>query len=188
MRGIALFCSAFAISVLAGPVAAQQSTPEQQPAATEQPQQTQPPPLPPFPSMPHHAVRSTNQATPHEHYPGGSDHHGSPSAKHHAGRHQPTRDHHHATQHARSDHATQHNHAAQLSKRTIRQCHQMTYKQIMGHPNCRSLMMQDLETHEHRQASKRHKTKHHETKHHETKQHSTKHHASTHHRGTAHHH
>ncbi len=184
MQRIGLFCTAFAISALAGPVAAQQFTSDEQPTASEQPQQTQPPPLPPFPPMPHHAVRSSRQATPHEHYPGSSEHR-TTSAKHHTTtHHKSTYEHHPSYHHATSHHtAHEHHHAVHLSKRTIGQCHKMSYKEIMRYPNCRALMMQDLEEHEHRQASKHHKTSHVSTKHH-----LAKHHATTHRHGTTHHH
>jgi hypothetical protein len=52
--------------------------------------------------------------------------------------------------------------ATHLSKRTIRQCHAMSYKQIMRNSNCRSLMKQELASSEHRpsHASRHHKSSH----------------------------
>jgi hypothetical protein len=52
-----------------------------------------------------------------------------------------------------------------FAKKTIRQCHAMSYKQIMGHKYCRMMIKQDVEAKQHSKA--RHTSTHHKkTRHH----------------------
>lgn len=137
----------------ASPVAAQQVTPDNQAA----PQQPTPPELaPPVlqnsadlpPPFPHYPVRAPREHDPNYH-PGrhkvsrAQSPNGSKAAAHHAKARKTT-----ATRgRAKASHrgkAKAHATRQYFSKRTIRQCHGMTYKQIMAHKNCRTMMQQEL--------------------------------------------
>lgn len=167
MQRIALAGAALAVAMFVSPVSAQQNPPEQQPLPVSPPESV-PPPLPPMPSArhrsydmgEHHAAKSHHHAT-------STTHHQTKSKHQAAGKHHATHEK-HQTKHA--------------SKRTIRECHKMTYQQIMKHSSCRDLMRGDLETAEHKS---RHAAHHKGSAHHK----STTHHKSTsHHKTTAHHH
>jgi hypothetical protein len=64
---------------------------------------------------------------------------------------------------AKAQHAATHEH---FSKSTIRQCQAMTYRQIMSHEHCRTMMKQDLEAHAKKTAKRttRHSTAKHSSK------------------------
>jgi hypothetical protein len=159
-----LACAAFALGMFAHPLGAQQ-TPAQQPM----PEVAQPPPgpgaeplppPPPFPPMPsarpshrwvdmgdHHARRVRHRAAP---------------THHHATRtqHRRTQAHHRPAHKARP--------AAHFSRRTIRSCHGMNYRQIMRHSSCRALMSQEIAAAAHRnhRATHRHRTAAHKARQH----------------------
>jgi hypothetical protein len=162
---LGLACAAFALGLLGAPLAAQEM-------AQATPQAEQLPPPPPFPPMPsskpshrtvdlsgHHSSRShARKSTAHKARP--AKHHAK-STKHRARAHSSKR----------SVHKDKPMH---FSAKTIRQCHGMTYRQIMRHSSCRALMKQELAapTHKHRTSHKgsgRHKA----TTRSKTKSHST---------------
>ncbi|MFL6720770.1 MAG: hypothetical protein ACJ8FT_03060 [Sphingomonas sp.] len=162
MHRVVLVCAAFSFAIFASPLAAQQTPP---PAETVPPASTapQPPPFPPMPSSrPSH--RWVDVGAHHS----ASSHHAGP-ARHHAAA---TRERHRAAttreRHAKAHREKKHGHqaAVHLSRKTIRQCHEMSYKQLMRNSNCRSLMRQELDTaesrhhkaaHVHKAAARRHK-------------------------------
>lgn len=169
MRRAAFLCMALAMAVTASPLGAQQTTPDA-PATPAQPAPPPasdlPPPVPKSatelpPPFPHYPARA-----PREHDPNyrRSSHRQSASHHHTATRHHATA-HHATTRHKnRSHHQKASHHAGRqyFSKKTIRQCHGMTYKQIMRHKNCRTMMKQDLQTTAKRPA-KRHASSHRRT-------------------------
>jgi hypothetical protein len=168
MRRAALVCLALAMAVTGSPIAAQQTTPDQptQPVAP-QPASELPPPMPqsstePPPPFPHYPARAPREHDPN--YRKSTHAHRRSASSHHAKTHHRASKHHRATTHHGA--ATQ-RHAAtkHFSKRTIRQCHRMTYKQIMGHKYCRMMMDQDLETAKKRKQRAHHSTKHRRTAH-----------------------
>jgi hypothetical protein len=133
MQRIILGCAAF--FVLTSPLQAQQA-----PATQQIPEQTIPPPeippstqapteLPPFIPPP--------RARLYDHY--------RPAGHHRARAHQHRTVHHRRRAH---HHVARHHHASRrvvhLSKRTIRSCHRMTYRQILRHGACRELMKREL--------------------------------------------
>jgi hypothetical protein len=170
MNRAALMGMGLAMAVMASPLVAQQATPDEQAA----PMQAPPPPpaseLPPPtpgtstelpPPFPHYSARAPREHDPNYHRPTharqhrelhrrGKTHHSGQTRHHRALRH-PGKAHHHAT----------HEH---FSKRTIRQCHGMTYKQIMRHRNCRTMMKQDLEARQHRHRPAHHHSSAHRRK------------------------
>jgi hypothetical protein len=155
-------CAAVALAIFAVPVGAQTVPPDQSPyPETSVPPAPPPdrarqpaPELPPFIPPPrariydHHRTTARHRATPH--HRATANHRAT--ARRHTTAHQVTRELHPAVH---------------LSKRTMRQCHKMTYRQIMQHSSCRALIRQDLAAAE----------RHHSTAHHHAKTaHSTKHH------------
>jgi hypothetical protein len=143
----------------AAPLSAQEapgaSVPEAMPAAP--PAAEQLPPPPPFPPMP--------SARPSHRWVDVSGHHRS-STKHKArvARHHGTK----AKPHRRTHVSKRAAHKARplhFSRKTIRQCHAMSYRQIMRHSSCRAMMMQELA------AEPRHKAKAHKTRHHSKRKH-----------------
>lgn len=154
MRRIVFACAAFMI--LASPLAAQQTPDEPVPAQTT-PGQTaptsQPPPAtpqselpPPFVPPPPARLYDNYRSTTHH----GTHHR---STTHRATvRHSTTRHHRAESRHTAARHRVtrEHPRSVRASKRTIRQCHGMSYKQIMRHSTCRALMRQDLEAKDHR--------------------------------------
>ena len=178
MRPAALLCIAMAAALAAAPLGARQIVPDGQ-AAPEQPAPPPPaselpPPVPPtssepLPPFPHYPARAPREHNPNYRHGGHVSRHASP---HHRAT---TRHHAKARRHGKSHHAKSHHAARQyFSKRTVRQCHGMTYKQIMRHKYCRTMMEQDLA------ATKRHRHQahHRATSHH----HRDRHHSSRHHR------
>jgi hypothetical protein len=162
-HGSFVACAAVALAILTSPVGAQTVPPDQSPyPETSVPPAPPPdrarqpaPELPPFIPPPrariydHHRTTAHRRATPH---------------------HRPTA-HNRATAHHRvtAHHVTHSHHpAVHLSKATMRQCHKMTYRQIMRNSSCRALMSQDLAAAERHHATTHHraKTAHHSTKHH----------------------
>jgi hypothetical protein len=178
MQHIAFACAALAFAIFASPAVAQQTPPEQQPPPTSQPvpeapppQQAVPPPLPPMPSSrPSHRWVDVGG-----HHTASSRHHAATSHRQATKKHN-AKDKHHAKHVTEKHHATHKHSAPHLSKRTIRQCHSMTYKQIMKHSNCRDLMSHEIETAE---------QKHRHASHHKGKAH---HNSKAHNHSKAHHH
>ena len=183
MQRFALGCAILAFAIWGSPVTAQQAMPEQAAASTAQvPPQPQAEPLPappPFPPLhkasPSHRVvdLSKDYPTRSRHHAKNSSHHGTSSARHHAGsskRHAKS-----ARRATNSKHrAASSRHVTHFSNRTIRQCHAMSYRQIMKNSNCRTMMQQDLEKSGH------HKPAHRKTSHRKSAK--ATHKATTHHR------
>jgi len=145
----------------ASPLAAQQTTPSDQTA----PQQLAPPvpqnsaELPP--PFPHYPARAPREHDPN--YRASAHRHSQPARARNA-HHQAKPSHHSkATHHAKADHRGGKSHAQAkhqyFSKRTIRQCHGMTYKQIMAHQNCRTMMKQELAEQQSQKAKHRKSTR-----------------------------
>lgn len=138
MRRAALIWIALATVVLASPLTAQQTTPDDMASPKQPLPQTSTELPPPFP---HYPARAPREHDPNYHAPIRSHQHGES--------HRSGRTHHHGKAHRRGRthrHVT-HEH---FSKRTIRQCHSMNYRQIMRHRDCRVLIKQELEAAEHR--------------------------------------
>ncbi len=155
MQRIILGCAAF--FVLTSPLQGQQA-----PATQQIPEQTIPPPevppsstqaptdLPPFIPPP--------RARLYDHYR---------TVVHHRARvHQHRTVHHRRRAH---HHVTRHHHASQqvvhLSKRTIRTCHRMTYRQILRHGACRELMRRELRASNRHHHASRHRAHRHSRRH-----------------------
>jgi hypothetical protein len=170
MRKKVLACIALAIALTGSPLAAQQSVPSEPPPASELP-----PPVPQRatelpPPFPHYPARA-----PREHDP---NYRKSTHAKRSASTHQ-AKSHHRSTTHhkAKTHHASRTHHKGKtkhhasrmyFSKKTIRQCHAMSYRQIMAHKYCRVMMEQDLDKagKPKRRASTHHRsTRHHKARH-----------------------
>ena len=161
LQRVAFACAAFML--LASPAAAQQTVPGQSAPAQTSSDQTAPVQAP-----------QTDSQLPPPFVP-------PPPARFYGDR--PSRTHHHAATHRKAArratgryhaaaprHKTRKSHAtAHASKRVIRQCHKMTYNEIIRHSSCRALMKRELETPEraHRHAPKHHRasTRHHGSKH-----------------------
>jgi hypothetical protein len=160
--------------LLASPVPAQQTAPDQSPPQSQeqpapavpsagQPTQTcpdgsvipagascpAPPPFPPMPARaPHHRWVDVGTG-------GGHAHHG-----HHAVQHRAL----HRRHAARPRHETRH-----LSKRAIRFCHGLTHRQMLRHSTCRALAQ-----HQHKAVRHRHHVVHrHVTRHRHSRRHRT---------------
>ena len=180
MHRFALGCAIFAFGILGSPAAAQQAPADQvTTAAAQVPPQPQAPPLPeppPFPPL-HKAKPSHRTVNLGNDYPAWSTHHSSKAKRHTASAHKSSSSSRHKTTSARKPakssrrHASKAQPAVHLSRKTIRQCHGMSYSQIMKHSACRTLMKQDLAAAEKKHAP-RHKAKHTTTKRHAS--HSTK--------------
>ncbi len=179
MQCIARHCTGLALAILASGGAAQQVLPAQQPSVIQQtgpdegqrPAESVPPPLPPMPS-----------ARPSHRWVDTDDHH-TMSSHHHAARsryHAPSA-HHHAS--PTDQYATHEHHPTpHFSTRTIRECHGMTYQQVMRHSSCRALMREDLEAAEHRD----HRTSHHKVASHQKV--ASHHKVESHRKAASHHH
>ena len=193
MQPRVLYCASLLLAFFASPALAQQAMPErqvqlaQQMAAgqTAQPanSDTQSPPTsvaplpPPFPPMPssrpshrwvdmgeHHVGRARHKAAPARHT--------TKSDLRRSRRKLAAEDHHSRHHHGRTDVRRSHKERAKdrPSAKTIRRCHDMSYKQIMRSSSCRALMKQELSGLEHRDrhasrhekaASRRHEVKAH---------------------------
>lgn len=171
MRRIAAACAA--IMIFASPAGAQSQA--DQPASSQVPAAPALPPnfVPPPPARlyDNYPRRSHHGATRHR----TTQHHATQhrATEHRATQHRATRHHedterHGTAKHRRKAHdrgttehqrrSHEHQQPVHASKRTIRQCHGMSYREIMRHSTCRALIRQDLEAADraHSQASKRH--------------------------------
>jgi hypothetical protein len=172
MQRFVLACAAVALVMIASPLAAVQTLPEQpqqtgpnqpaSPTTQSMPDESQPPaapqagPLPsppPFPPMP--------RTRPSHRWVDAGDHHATKA------HHRATQTHHRRTQ--------AHQRAAHPSRQTIRGCHSLSYGQIMRRSQCRALIRQDLDAAErrHHRVTHRHRTVRHATSrrhHHATRQ------------------
>lgn len=168
-----LYCASLLLAFFASPVLAQQVTPgrqvqlAQQMAAGQaaQPANTDaqspstsvaplPPPFPPMPSSrpshrwvdmgEHHVSRGRHKAAPARHV--------SKSDLRRGRKKLAAEDHRSLRHHGRSDVRRSHRELAKdrPSAKTIRRCHDMSYKQIMRSSSCRALMKQELSGLEHR--------------------------------------
>jgi hypothetical protein len=172
MQRVVLVCAALSLNVFAAPVAAQQAVPsaaaapaEQAPPAPEPYSLPPPPPFPPMPKTdPHHRWVDTGG-----HRSSGKRHHTAQTHHRAATAHHSKAKGHHSK--ARARRSTAHQPAVHLSRRTIRQCHAMNYKQIMKHGNCRALMRQELAAADHHRRTTAHKHKAKTARHHSTKRH-----------------
>jgi hypothetical protein len=170
MQRIVMAWAALSLGIVASPLAAQQAggTAEAQletrylqsvPPAPPPPRARYVAPKPPpFPPMPRTAPkkRSTKAVTVHRSSPKATARRHETS-KHAATKHAASKRHQaaskrHDTRRARTVTPAK----VHLSKKTIRQCHAMSYSQILGHKNCRALMKQELSAADQKhQASKR---------------------------------
>jgi hypothetical protein len=158
-----------AMVATASPLAAQQAMADGQAAPQQQPTPDLAPPVPQTstelpPPFPHYPARK-----PREHDPNYRP--GRHGVAHAQSSHRSKATHHVVKTHhkAKASHrATAHRQATRqyFSKRTIRQCHAMSYKQIMAHRYCRTMMKQELAaqpTHhaQHRKAAHSRKSRRH---------------------------
>jgi len=160
VQRIILACAAFML--MATPLSAQQAPPDQ-----STPDQSVPPSQPPPESQP-----ATDLPPPFVPPPPARFYDFHRPARHHGKAHHTRSAHHHVARHAKTRRHTAHGHrrAVHASKRTIRRCHGMNYRQIMRNGSCRALMRQELKSSEHRH---RHVSHHHR---------SVRHHHAVHHR------
>jgi hypothetical protein len=142
---------------------AQQPAPETAPPVPL-PEAEQLPPPPPFPPMPsarpsHRWVDVGDRHSSRSHHRARASHAHAARAKHHATRHGGKR-----TAHkARPMH---------FSKRTIRACHRMSYREIMRHGSCRALIQQELAAPAHRHRATHHGKNRHKAVSHKATRHS----------------
>lgn len=182
MQRVVLACAVLSFALLASPATAQQSG-DSAPASSPAPEPYQLPPPPPFPPMPrtdpHHRWVDTG-----DHRSSAKSHRATRTHKASTAQRSKTRAHRSKTTAHRSKTTAHHSKAraqraparpaaVHLSRKTIRQCHAMSYKQIMGHKNCRALMQQELAAADqrHRTTAHKHKAK---TKAKATRKHSAK--------------
>jgi hypothetical protein len=149
MKHIGLARAAFALGLLGSPLAAQEMAPPPSAAG-------QLPPPPPFPPMPsskpsHRTVNLGGHPSSRSHATKSTAHNSRPakhqvrSTKHRVETSKRAQ----ASKRAHSSKRAVHSSAHQdkplhFSKKTIRQCHGMTYSQIMRHSSCQALMKQEL--------------------------------------------
>ena len=165
MQRIVLACAAIALGLVGSPSEAQQAQPgdvnspappvqESTPPAPEAYQLPPPPPFPPMPSkrpshrwvdMGDHHAKRTHRASKPRHHQAARSHHKVKSSHHRRSAARPAKVH--------------------LSRKTIRQCHAMGYRQIMRHKNCRMLMKQEIAAADKKHASKARKAKSHKSRH-----------------------
>jgi type IV secretory pathway VirB10-like protein len=173
-RFIMLACAALAFGMFASPLRAQQTPPGEPAPPTQQvaqpmPEQVQPPPVPeaeplppppPIPPMP--KARPSHRWVDIGDYYGRRSHHHARRPSHHRART------HHRRTHAHRRPAHKASRALHFSRRTVRSCHGMTYRQIMRHSSCRALMRQELAAaaHRHRHSAHRHRAITHRARHH----------------------
>ena len=163
MQRIVLACAVLSLALLASPTAAQQAD-SNAPAAPPAPEPYQLPPPPPFPPMPksdpHHRWVDTggNRSSAKRHETVRTRHKASTAHRSKTRAHRSKTTAHHAK--AKAHRTPARPAAVHLSRKTIRQCHAMSYKQIMGHKNCRALMQQELAAADrHRATAHKHKAK-----------------------------
>lgn len=185
----ARFCALVVMGLVAWPVAAQQTPPDQAvpsqqtPSAAPSPpaQATQtcpdgsvistsascpaPPPFPPMPPRaPHH--RWVDVGT------GRSTHvHHHAEVRHH--------DHHRHAAHSRHVAADRHHNTAHLSKRTVRWCRHFSHRQMLRHSKCRTLTEQEHEAARHRHHRSSQAWRHHHHHHHDHHHHHHHHHRTS---------
>ena len=179
MKHIALAGAAFAFAIAPSALTAQQTSPDQQTPQVNQsaPSSTTPPPFPPFTRAPSHRWVDVG-----DHHKASTHHHAAP-ARHHAAASE--------SRHGKRSHhkaSAEREQPVTASKKTIRRCHNLTYKQIMQQSTCRALMKQDLEASDrkHSKAS-HHRTEHHNGKHRDAKHKDAKPHQATHRHSTKRH-
>lgn len=195
MKHIVLGGVVIALSVFSTPLKAQQTPADNQsPSAGLPAREYVPPPLPPAPHQRNRWVDVGGSRTARHHAI--KRHHDiAPEPKLH--KHEKTRVHEKHSKHARHEAVRDLPQAAPVSKRMVRMCHKLTYKQIMQQSSCRNLMKQDLETAEHGHSHVLHRdSKHHHPSHRAGKnrdadsRHSARHNANPHkdkHHSTKHH-
>lgn len=168
MQRIVLLCSVLTFGICASPLAAQQAVPDKAPQQTQPTGPTEPAPPtqqstpdmqsapPPFPPMP--------RARPSHRWVDVGSHHASGRHVHATSSHRRRTEASHRSRHAdgpKASHRSRHEKRAEthLSKRTIRSCHRMSYKQIMRQSDCRTLMSLELAASHHRErrSARRHK-------------------------------
>jgi hypothetical protein len=172
MQRIVLVRAALSFGILAFPAAAQQSSSTQpsQPTTQSTPGDAQQPsaaPLPPpFPPMPsarpsHRWVDVGRHRAAHSHHETARGHHEAARSSHHATTARNRR------AHAQESRKHEHQSAVQLSRREIRQCHKLSYRELMRQSSCRQLMRQELGAADHARHhathSKKSKAHRHET-------------------------
>lgn len=169
MQRVALAGATFAMAAAAAPLAAQQAVPDPPPASVLA---ASPPAAPVAKIAPREHDPDYRKGATRARPSGGSTHHsakarpaakasGHAKASHQATTHRAAKSSHtakasrqdkahHAAKTSAHVKSSRHEKAARPAKhetfsaRTIRQCHAMTYAQIMAHPNCRTMMQQDL--------------------------------------------
>lgn len=140
MQRTVLLCAALALGIVASPLAAQQTMPEQPPTPSQPaPEPQTAPEPPPFPPMP--KARPT-----HRHVD--------------IGEARASRTHHRTTRPHRERARAHHEAVAKPSRKMVRKCHSMSYKQIMRSDTCRTLMKQELGGASERHGKGRHKAAH----------------------------
>jgi len=167
---VGLACAAFALAMLGSPLGAQdmpvgpvaqseQPAPDVAPPAPA-PEVEQLPPPPPFPPMP--------SARPSHRWVDVGGRHAS-RTRHHARKSHATPSKH---RRAHAKHRTAHKaKPMHFSRKTIRSCHGMSYRQIMRHPSCRALMKQELAAPAHRHRATHHKATRHKASAHNARRH-----------------
>ena len=188
MHRALMICAATLFGALASPSGAQQTVPDQPPSTQQTPtsvppapppeRQTSPATPPPFPPMPsraprhrwvdmgeHHSSRARHRTTHVSHRTTHVSHRTKTARRSVHGRH--------------SAHA-HHTAAPSLSKKAIRRCHGMTYRQLLRHKDCASLLQSELNAAAH---SKHHSRKHKAsvTRHKTARKHEAKHKPATRH-------
>jgi len=182
VRRAFLVCAAAVLGILASPLTAQQTIPDQQttpsvPPAPPPDRQTSPSVPPPFPPMPareprHRFVDMGDHRTSHAHHRTTKASHRTTSSKHRAtSKQRPTSKHGATHEHGRAStrhRVTSRHHAVapSMSKKAIRQCHSMSYRQLLRHKNCAALLQSELNaashakhrSGKHKTSAKRHKT------------------------------
>lgn len=165
MHRIVVACAA--LMLFASPVQAQQTAPDSSAPALP-PSFVPPPPAKVYGNIPrpHHGATTRHRSAEPRHTAArhATKHHEVSKRHEKSKRHETTKR--HEAKHQRS---ARHEHARReerqsvhLSKRTIRQCHAMSYRGILRNSNCRSLMRDELAKSEHRtsDASRHHKSSH----------------------------
>jgi hypothetical protein len=148
MPRIAFACAA--LLMLASPLGAQQAPADQSPPTM--PEQAVPPAPPP--------QRQSELPPPFVPPPPARVYDYHPSSAHHRIRkHSRALTHRHSTRHHRS--IQKHHRSIHVSKHASRQCHRMSYVQIVRQSTCRALMSRDLRAAEHRHSlGSRHRRSH----------------------------
>jgi hypothetical protein len=168
---LAAICSALSLATLAAPSQAQQSP--SVPPAPPPDVQSSPSVPPPFPPMPtreprHRFVDMGDHRSSARHRTTRTSHHATHSSRH-STRHS-TKSKGHETHARHGSKHSRHEAAPALSKKQIRQCHGMSYRQLLKHSNCAALLQRELKSESHSKrhshsskAVKRKKSEHHRT-------------------------